>query len=279
MSNACQKITCLIQLIGLGVYIANIVYAIKLYSSSSKDPFEDVVIQNPNDYFNIKSQELTEKKFKCLCEQGIFVGRCSDEQKAFGCSDVSFQERNFNNINVVNFLEKNKCDNYTTQIVVNKKKLNEIFKFNMNTINLTSLLVLIFIALAIIFMTIVTISFACKKIFQNPKIKECLIFIIFFISFLLSFGNLIAFIFLCINYFEGDSLAYGEFLDCDNVKKSKFTSEFLTLEELRDSFPIFMILNIISIVTNLLLSILNKIFPPQNEMENKATTIFSNYKE
>lgn len=273
MSSTGQMLSGCLSLVGLGVYIATLVFVARVYNSSSKDPFTDLVIQNPIDYFKDFSEDipdnLNEQKFKCQCEQGLFAGRCSEEQKNnFGCTDVMSQEQISNAINVVNFLDASKCNEYFKKIVNEKTKLNEVFNFNMNVVHLTSLLVLLFIVgiFAVMILMLIIPCFLVKCFMDDPTKITCFIFLVFIISLGLGIGNIAAFIILCINYYGGDSSAYGEFLECNNVRKEKFTNEFSSLEDLRNNFTTFMILNIIAVAINLVITCIGKICPPSPGM-------------
>jgi len=265
MSSAGSTISGCLSLIGFGVSIAAIVYVAKVYNNSSEDPFINRIIEKPEDYFSDIPEDLTENKFKCKCEQGVFDGRCNGEQKTFGCIDVLSQEPIsyvINDINVINFLDESICQNYYKEIAFNKKKLDEVFNFNMSVIHLTSLLLLL--SIVIIFAVVIVLSIIpciLTKCFTDPSNATCFICLVYVVSLILAIGEIAVFIILCINYYGGDSVTYGEFLECHNVKKEKFTLEFPTLEELRGDFTVLMVLIIISISLNLLIAIANKICP------------------
>ena len=75
------------------------------------------------------------------------------------------------------------------------------------------------------------------------------IIILFFIGS--SIVNLVLFIILSVNYFNGDTSTYVDFLECGNVDKGKFNSHFGEgIQDLKGVFIPFFILNIIYLVAS-----------------------------
>jgi len=259
MSGIAPIISGCLSVVNLWISIATIVYVAKVFSSASEDPINEIIISNPGDYFKnyVPTPTPTENDITCKCESEIFKGRCSEELKSSGCSDIISQVRISNNINVVNFLSEKECKQYQDSII-DKKKLTEVFNFNLGIIRVASMLILVFILL--ILGLGIFVGFLPCFMESCTCIREglaCLIWLSFIVSIGLCIANLVLFLVLCLNYYSGQRF-YREFLECSNVISEKFTSTFPTLEELRDNFTTYMILNIISLVISFVVSILSR---------------------
>ena len=62
--------------------------------------------------------------------------------------------------------------------------------------------------------------------------------------------ELVLFIILCVNYGNGQTSEFVEFLNCEGVKSSAFTEKYKDIINLKDNYTPFMVLYIIFLVLN-----------------------------
>ena len=79
------------------------------------------------------------------------------------------------------------------------------------------------------------------------------IIILFFIGS--SIVNLVLFIILSVNYFNGDTSTYIAFLDCSGVNRNEFHRKYEDVENLKGVFIPFFVLNIIYIIIGVIDSV------------------------
>lgn len=244
------------SIINLGIGIAALVYAIRIFIYSSENPFENKIIDSPEKYFNDMRNLFMDENPKCKCGQEIFESRCSEEQKTLGCWEVLADEQSLENKKTLRYLmETSKCEEYE-KLIKGGKPLNEIFELKISTIHIISLIMMIIVILFFIFFLILLfttcgcICFACFV--KDPdQFIYCLPWFIIIVV-ILGICNAISFIILCVFYYTGDMTTYAGFLDCSNVNKNQFIQDFQILEDLRSAFTTFLVLNIIGIILGFL---------------------------
>ena len=240
-----------VSLVYFALSIAILVYTAKVFNYSSDNPF-DIQLkpgENWTDFFNETSVSIKQ----CKCGEEILNDFCNEEQILSGCVDVTETELK-NNTQFLRYLkmDNKKCKKYIDQIksLSHEETLSEIFTLKFDTIHnmALGLLILVIIGLGIVVLMLIT---GCGALCLGECAVLCLVpFLPVIILFNIGAGvtNLILFIILSVNYFGGDTSTYIDFLDCNGVKKDKFNEKFEKVENLKNVFVTFFVLNIIYLV-------------------------------
>ena len=149
---------------------------------------------------------------------------------------------------------------YYQDLLMEKKiqKLDDFFKFNIESIHKGSFILLIFLFYFVLIMSINALFFLAlllSFIFPN-FVKIAPIILTIFIKLTnvgkyLAFVNLISFIYLIHAYYSSDINSYINFLSCENVNVEGF-KKYKSIENLKYDFTNFVILMIISLVLNII---------------------------
>ena len=250
-----------VSLVYFALSIAILVYTAKVFNYSSDNPF-DIQLkpgENWTDFFNETSVSIKQ----CKCGEEILNDFCNEEQILSGCVDVTETELK-NNTQFLRYLkmDKKKCNKYKEDIknLTHDETLSEVFTLKFDTIHKMALglLILVIIGFGIVVLLLIT---GCGSLCLGECGILCLVpFLPVIILFNVGAGvtNLILFIILSVNYFSGDTSTYVDFLDCKGVIKDKFNEKFKKVENLKDVFITFFVLNIIYLVLGCINNAANK---------------------
>ena len=244
--------------ISLAITIAILVLTVKIFNYTSENPFDKKLKDGEswNDFFdNTIQAESSVFKKQCKCGEEIVNDFCNEEQILSGCVDITANPLK-NNKQFLRYLgmEQSECDKKISDIKALKHEdtLNKVFTLNFDNIHKMALglLILVIIGFAIIILLFIA---GCGSFCFGDCAYLCLLpclpcFILFIL--LGNLVNLVLFIILSVNYFNGDTSTYVDFLGCSGVKREKFNSYFEDVENLKGVFIPYFILNIIYLVAS-----------------------------
>ena len=241
------------NLIYLAISIVNLVFICRIFVETKNNPFDSEQEEDKIFYFNDNFNSnlpLSSTLKQCKCGQNILNDFCTEEQILSGCTDISFSEK-INNQKFLRFLMSEKdCLEIKDNIINNNKTLNQIFDTKIKTIHNISigLLVVAVVNLCPLLIILSTVDL-------NGLCDFCFICCIPFLPIILCsicfslIVDLILFIIITVDYFQGDTKRYNDFLNCSFVSKDGF-DKYKDLEKLKTDFIVFMIINILYMIFN-----------------------------
>ena len=256
-----------ISVIFFGMGIALLVYTIRIYDYSKEDPFKKTTKKEIADYFKEIEETYVEKK--CKCGEIIVNDFCSEEQKLSGCIDIISNLIKDKKHFLRHLIKDEKCNEYkeTFKRLPDNGKISEVFDLKLGSVHKMAkgILILVIINFAIIVLIILA---SCGQVCCGSC---ALVVLIPFLPIIILSGifsglvNFILFIILCVQYKKGKVDEYVDFLNCDFIYRNKFHEKFGDLEELKNSYTPFVVLNVIFIIIG---CINNKTSAKKNDDEN-----------
>lgn len=254
-----------VSVIFFAISITILVYTIRIYNYTQENPLEKQLESGEtwDQYFTKAVQaESSYLKKQCKCGDEIVNDFCTEEQKLSGCSEITANSLKNNKQFLRYLLAQSECDNYKNKILALKEKetLSQVFTLNFDMIHKMALglLILVVIGLGVLVVTIVAVLGTvccgdCALIILLPFLPVIFLFVIGS-----GIANLVLFIILSVNYYNGDTSTYVEFLECSGVNTGKFHDKFGVVEDLKSVFVPFFVLNIIYIILGWANSAVNK---------------------
>lgn len=221
------KINDYLSIIVLGIFIAIIVYLVRIYKLTTKNPLENINLNNLNTTINSSVTKLKFKKNK-FNESSFYDISSSKEVKRY-----------------LRYLDED-CQDFNSELKKYNYHIDKVFDLKFNMVHKTSLGLLIIMCINIGISILVVISLL--DISFIPSLE-----IIAPADLFLGIIKLILLIILLVNYYKGNST--GEFLDfyekcLDSDKKPYLMDAYNRLDKLNSNFTIFVVLNILVIILN-----------------------------
>ena len=261
MGKSCISI---LQILGLGMSIANLVLIVKIYNNTGENPLEMYDEKFPtipdNNSLSNSISEFGHSSFHdlgkyCQCGEKLLNNICTEEQIISGCFDVS---KNSERI-LLRHLEDVDCNGIKADIR-NKGGYSKVFDLGFDMVNKMALGILIVLALFLgsVALTLLTeIGQLCCAEGALALLASCAICIICILLFS-GLTNFVLFIILMVNYYKGKTT--GEFLDFYNQclegqeEKSQLKETFDKLNDTDSYMTAFVAINFISLFLNCITS-------------------------
>lgn len=250
------------QTISLGMFIALIVFNVRIYNMTAENPLEiydsthrsiiptrngNYIMQNPSKEFYSDLGKF------CQCGDKIMNNICTEEQIISGCYDVSKnpEKQSLRHLST-------ECGVFKSELENNHNEYSKVFDLGFNMVHKMALgLLVVIIALTATIVLLVFVSFGALICGEGAVlcIVPCLPCILAVLCFS-GLVNLILFIILMVNYYKGYTT--GDFLDYYNdcatpSEKSALGYIFDDLDTLDSNMTAFVVLNFIGMVPNICL--------------------------
>lgn len=253
------KLAIILSYIAFGIGIVAFVFLIKVFIGTKTDPFNvKIEPQDKPSYFTTQIIAMIGKQ--CKCGDDILNDFCTEEQILSGCKDISPNVLSTQNHFLSYAMEASKCTEYKNNFM-QKEYVNQVFDINASTIhNMATGIIVLYVAT---FCVLIMFFLAPICIYLIAILAIPIICIALFGSLVI----MILFIIMCVNFFNGATNDYIDFLECSGVNKSKFQEKFYNVEELKTNFIAFMTLNIIYVCINCI----TNAFSSQKQEEKKES--------
>ena len=222
------KINDYLSIIVLGIFIAIIVYTARIYKLTSKNPLENINLNNLNTTINSSVTNIKNLKKNEFNESSFYDISSSKEVKRY-----------------LRYLDED-CQDFNSELKKYNYHIDKVFDLKFNMVHKTSLGLLIIMCINIGISILILISLL-------DIIFILSLGIITLVDKFLGIIKLILLIILLVNYYKGNST--GEFLDfyekcLDSDKKPYLMDAYNRLDKLNSNFTVFVALNILVFIMN-----------------------------
>lgn len=239
--------------------ITILVYTARIYIYTKEDPFKDdlpPVSQREDLYFTSTQASLYQKQQtqkQCICENQVLNDFCTEEQIKSGCKDITLNTQKNPKKFLRYLLDIYECNGFKEKILSpTTQNLNQVFDLKFEMINKMALGLLILAAIGLAIFGLIILATCFSLCCGEAALALLIPFLPCIICFGLGSGvtELVLFIILCVNYGNGQTSEFVEFLNCPGVKSSAFTEKYKDIINLKDDYTPFMVLYIIFLVLN-----------------------------
>ena len=217
-----------LSIISFGISIAIIVYTARIYKWTSKNPLENINLNNLNATMNSSMTNIKNLK-----------------------------KNEFNESNVKQYLRylDEDCKDFNSELKKYNYQIDKVFNLKFDMVHKTSLGILIIICISFGASILLVISVFGVLCCENKAfiILAPSLVIMKLVTLFSGITNTILLIILLVNYYKGNST--GDFLDfyekcLDNDKKPYLMDAYNRLDKLNSNFTAFVVLNILGIILN-----------------------------
>ena len=217
-----------LSIISFGISIAIIVYTARIYKWTSKNPLENINLNNLNATMNSSMTNIKNLK-----------------------------KNEFNESNVKQYLRylDEDCQDFNSELKKYNYQIDKVFNLKFDMVHKTSLGILIIICISFGASILLVISVFGALCCENKAfiILAPSLVIMTLVTLFSGITNTILLIILLVNYYKGNST--GDFLDfyekcLDNDKKPYLMDAYNRLDKLNSNFTAFVVLNILGIILN-----------------------------
>ena len=217
-----------LSIISFGISIAIIVYTARIYKWTSKNPLENINLNNLNATMNSSMTNIKNLK-----------------------------KNEFNESNVKKYLRylDEDCKDFNSELKKYNYQIDKVFNLKFDMVHKTSLGILIIICISFGASILLVISVFGALCCENKAfiILAPSLVIMTLVTLFSGITNTILLIILLVNYYKGNST--GDFLDfyekcLDNDKKPYLMDAYNRLDKLNSNFTAFVVLNILGIILN-----------------------------
>ena len=239
--------------------ITILVYTARIYIYTKEDPFKDdlpSLEEREVLYFEPTQASLYQKQEpqkQCICENKVLNDFCTEEQIKSGCKDITLNTQKNPKKFLRYLLETYQCNEFRDKILSPSiQNLNQVFDLKFGMINKMALGLLILAAIGLAIFGLIILATCFSLCCGEAALALLIPFLPCIICFGLGSGitELVLFIILCVNYGNGQTSEFVEFLNCQGVKSSAFTEKYKDIINLKDNYTPFMVLYIIFLVLN-----------------------------
>ena len=221
-----------LPIISFGISIAIIVYTARIYKWTSKNPLENINLNNLNSTMNSSMTNIKNLK-----------------------------KNEFNESNVKKYLRylDEDCQDFNSELKKYNYHIDKVFDLKFDVVHKTSLGILIIICISFGASILLVISVFGVLCCENKAfiILAPSLVIMTLVTLFSGITNTILLIILLVNYYKGNST--GDFLDfyekcLDSDKKPYLMDAYNRLDKLNSNFTAFIVLNILGIILNIISS-------------------------
>lgn len=239
--------------------ITILVYTARIYIYTKEDPFKDnlpPVEEREKEYFTSTQASLYQKQQtqkQCICENQVLNDFCTEEQIKSGCKDITLNTQKNPKKFLRYLLDIYECNGFKEKILSpTTQNLNQVFDLKFEMINKMALGLLILAAIGLAIFGLIILATCFSLCCGEAALALLIPFLPCIICFGLGSGitELVLFIILCVNYGNGQTSEFVEFLNCPGVNSSAFADKYKDIINLKDTYTPFMVLYIIFLVLN-----------------------------
>ena len=221
-----------LPIISFGISIAIIVYTARIYKWTSKNPLENINLNNLNSTMNSSMTNIKNLK-----------------------------KNEFNESNVKKYLRylDEDCQDFNSELKKYNYHIDKVFDLKFDVVHKTSLGILIIICISFGASILLVISVFGVLCCENKAfiILAPSLVIMTLVTLFSGITNTILLIILLVNYYKGNST--GDFLDfyekcLDSDKKPYLMDAYNRLDKLNSNFTAFIVLNILGALLNIISS-------------------------
>ena len=226
-----------LSIISFGISIAIIVYTARIYKWTSKNPLENINLNNLNATINSSMTNIKNLKKNEFNESSFYDVSSSKEVKQY-----------------LRYLDED-CQDFNSELKKYNYQIDKVFNLKFDMVHKTSLGILIIICISFGASILLVISVFGALCCENKAfiILAPSLVIMKLVTLFSGITNTILLIILLVNYYKGNST--GDFLDfyekcLDNDKKPYLMDAYNRLDKLNSNFTAFVVLNILGIILN-----------------------------
>ena len=226
-----------LSIISFGISIAIIVYTARIYKWTSKNPLENINLNNLNATINSSMTNIKNLKKNEFNESSFYDVSSSKEVKQY-----------------LRYLDED-CQDFNSELKKYNYQIDKVFNLKFDMVHKTSLGILIIICISFGASILLVISVFGALCCENKAfiILAPSLVIMTLVTLFSGITNTILLIILLVNYYKGNST--GDFLDfyekcLDNDKKPYLMDAYNRLDKLNSNFTAFVVSNILGIILN-----------------------------